>query len=73
MPNKTRKAAPNIDAGSWQLDGPYAFAHSSGWTSMNRIVQRRSVWTLQFGNRSEGDFSSPEVAMTRYAALHERW
>lgn len=53
----------------WRRSGPYEFAHPDGWTITNRIIRRRSVWTLQNGYRSEGGFPSPAEAMQRHAQI----
>lgn len=59
----------NAGDGAWRRISPYEFVHSSGWTITNRIIQRRSVWMLQHGDRSEGGFPSPSDAMTRHGQL----
>jgi hypothetical protein len=64
-----RNKTQDTDADDWQRAGPYEFVHVTGWTITNRIVNGKSVWALQLGRRTEGNFSSPQGAMGRHAAL----
>lgn len=65
----TANSTRNTHSDGWHRAGPYEFVHVTGWTITNRIVRRKSVWTLQLDRRAEGNFPTPEAAMTRHAEL----
>lgn len=65
----TANSTHKTHSDGWHRAGPYEFVHVTGWTITNRIVHRKSVWSLQLDRRAEGNFLTPESAMARHAEL----